>query len=121
VTDTRHLRPLSLVEIEERIQVVMTELEAETEAFDDIAREAAEAEADYRHQSAMAMLAVLTHGEKKMTVSERAARVDSMTADAHKTFLVRQAARNSKREHLQTLRGIMDALRTLNASVRGQT
>lgn len=121
MTDTRHLRPLSLVEIEERIQIVMDELESETEAFDEIAREAAEAEADYRKQSAMAMLAVLQHGEQKMTVGERAARVDTMSADAHKEFLIKQAARNSKREHLQTLRGIMDALRTLNASVRGQT
>lgn len=119
MTDTRHTRPLAQAEVECRIQEVMERLERETEAYDDLAREAAETEADYRKQSAIAVLAVIQHGER-MTVGERDARVVTMTADIHKTYLIKQAARNSKREHLQTLRGVMDALRTLNASIRGQ-
>jgi len=117
---SRHTRPLSQVEVEERIQAVIERMEDETEAYDDIAREAAEAEADYRRDSAHAKLAVIQHGEK-MTVGERDARVDVMTADAHKKHLITQAARNSKREHLQTLRAHLDSLRTLNASIRNQT
>lgn len=120
MTDLRHTRPLSQVEVEERIQRVIEAMETETEEFDDIAREAAEAEADYRRDSAMALLAVIQHGDK-MTVGERDARVDVMTADVHKRHLIKQAARNSKREHLQTLRAHLDSLRTLNASIRQQT
>ena len=116
----RHTRPLSLVEVEERIQRVMDAMEEETEEFDDIARDAAIAEAEYRRQSAFALLSIIEHGGK-MTVGERDARVDAMTAEVHKDHLIRQAARNSKREHLQTLRATLDSLRTLNASVRGQT
>lgn len=121
MSDHRHTRPLSLVEIEERIQRVMDAMECETEEYDDIARSAAEAEAEYRKQSATALLAVIQHGEAKMTVAERQARADLMSADAHKAHLITTASRNSKREHLQTLRGILDSLRTLNASVRNQT
>jgi len=116
----RHTRPLSLVEVEERIQRVMDAMEEETEEYDDIARSAALAEAEYRRQSAYALLAVIEHGDK-MTVAERQARADLMSHDAHKDHLIRQATRNSKREHLQTLRGILDSLRTLNASIRGQS
>jgi len=120
MTDTRHTRPLSQVEVEERIQEVIQRMEDETEEYDDIAREAAEAEADYRLESGRARLAVIQHGEK-MTVGERDARVDVMTAESHKNHLIRQAARNAKREHLQTLRAHLDSLRTLNASIRNQT
>lgn len=124
MTDTdyrRRTRPLSQVEVEDRIQSVMDRMESETEAFDDIAKAAAEAEAEYRRQCAMATLAVIEHGEKKMTVSEREARVHSMTSDAHKTYLITQAARNSAREHLLSLRDLMHGLQTLNASIRAQT
>ena len=120
MTDVRHTRPLSQVEVEERIQAVIEALEIETEGYDDIAREAAEAEADYRLEAGRARLAVIQHGDK-MTVGERDARVDVMTADAHKKHLIKQAARNAKREHLQTLRAHLDSLRTLNASIRQQT
>jgi len=120
VTDLRHTRPLSQVEIEDRIQSVIESMERATEEYDDLAHDAAVAEADYRKHTAMATLAVIQHGEK-MTVGERDARVDVMTADAHKDHLIKQAARNSRREHPQTLRAHLDALRTLNASVRIQT
>jgi len=120
MTDTRHSRPLAQAEVEWRIQDVIERLESETEEYDVIAREAAEAESDYRLESGRARLAVIQHGEK-MTVGERDARVDLMTHESHRNYLIRLAARNSKREHLQTLRAHLDSLRTLNASIRGQT
>jgi len=120
MTDTRHTRPLTQVEVEERIAHVIDAMEIHTEEYDTLARDAAEAEADYRKQAATAMLAVIQHGEK-MTVGERAARADLYCADEHRTHLIATAARNSKREYLLTLRAHLDALRTLNASIRGQT
>jgi hypothetical protein len=120
VTDLRHTRPLTQVEVEERIANVIEEMERHTEEYEDVAREAAETEADYRRQSATALLAVIQHGER-MTVGERSARADLMCHDLYKAHLVATAARNSKREYLATLRAHLDALRTLNASIRGQT
>lgn len=120
MTDTfRHARPLAQAEVEERIAAVIESMETWTDSYDLIAQEAAEAEADYRLEAARARLAVIQHGEK-MTVGERDARVDVMTTDSHKRHLIKTAARNSAREHLQTLRAHLDALRTLNASIRGQ-
>jgi hypothetical protein len=120
MTDTRHTRPLTQVEVEERIAHVIEAMEIHTEEYETLAHNAAEAEADFRRQSATALLAVIQHGEK-MTVSERQARADLYCADDHKKHLIATAARNSKREYLLTLRAHLDALRTLNASIRGQT
>jgi pyruvate kinase len=120
VSDLRHTRPLTQVEVEERIATVIEAMETHTEDYDDLARRAAEAEADYRRQSATALLAVIQHSDK-MTVGERGARADLMCAAEHKEYLIATAARNSKREYLLTLRAHLDALRTLNASIRGQT
>lgn len=114
-----HTRPLSQVEVEQGIARVIEQMEQETEDYDDISRAAAEAEADYKREVAMTTLAVIHHSEK-MSAKERDAKIDLTVADAHKRHLTTQAARNSKREHLQTLRAHLDALRTLNASIRGQ-
>ena len=115
-----HTRPLAQVEIEERIIAVIEQLELQTEEYDDISRKAAEAEADYRKLHAMTMLGIIQHGEK-MTAYERSARCELATAESHRRYLIRQAARNSRRESLLSLRDHLDALRTLNASVRAQT
>lgn len=116
----RHTRPLSQVEVEERILAVIAEMETATEAYDDLAKVAAEAEADYKRDAATALIAFSATG-MKMTVGERDARVDAQVAEAYKHHLVTQARRNAKREYLQSLRAHLDALRTLNASIRGQT
>jgi hypothetical protein len=120
MTDTRHLRPLAAVEVEERIQQVMEAMESATEDYDALAQSAAEAEADYKRDYARAVLAVIQHGEK-MTVLEREARVTLHSADAMRHHLIAQAARNSTREHLLTLRSHMEALRTLASNIRAQS
>ena len=114
-----HTRPLAQAEVEERIQRVIEEMERHTEEYDDLSSRAANADADYKRQSARALLAVIQHGEK-MTVSERGARADLMCEEEYRAHLLATAARNSKREYLTTLRAHLDALRTLNASIRGQ-
>jgi len=121
MTDTRHLRPLAAVEVEERIQQVMEAMESATEDYDALAQSAAEAEADYKRDYARAVLAVITHGEGKMTVLEREARVTLHAADALRHHLICQAARNASREHLLTMRSHMEALRTLASNIRAQT
>lgn len=118
--DRRYTRPLSAVEIELRIQAVIDELESATERFDDLAKHAAEAEADYREAHAICLLEVANTGIK-MTVDERNARVDAQTSEEYRVHLITQAARNSAREGLTSMRYHLDALRTLSASVRGQT
>jgi len=100
MTDT-HTRPLS-------------------EEYDDLADAAAEAEADFKRAQATATIDIADAG-LKMTVGEREARVEMISNDAYRTHLVATARRNAKREYLQTLRAHLDALRTLNASIRGQT
>lgn len=120
MTDLRHTRPLSQVEIEDQIQTVIEEMERATEEYETMGKDAAEAEADYKNRVAVATLAIIQHQAEKMTVGERDARVTVMCKDEHKRHLVLTAARNSRREYLLTLRAHLDALRTLNASVRGQ-
>jgi len=121
MTDTRHLRPLAAVEVEERIQQVMEAMESATEDYDALLNSAAEAEANYKRDYAHAVLAVITHSESKMTVLEREARVTLHSADALRNHLISQAARNACREHLLTLRSHMEALRTLASNIRSQT
>jgi hypothetical protein len=112
---------LSAVEVEERIQAVMDELENRTEEYDKCAHLAAVAEADYREMHARTLLGVVAGADKKMTVDEREAHVDAHCAERYKGFLIAQAARNSCRESLLSLRANLDSLRTLSASVRAQS
>lgn len=119
VTDLRRTRPLTQVEVEESIARVIEEMESHTEEYETLSIQAAEADADYKRKSAHALLAVIEHGQK-MTVAERMARADLMCNDEYRTHLITVASRNSKREYLTSLRAHLDALRTLNASIRGQ-
>lgn len=121
MTNTAHTRPLSQVEIEQRILRVIDEIEERAEEFEDLANAAAEAEADYRRDAALTLLACIQRADHKMTVDERSATVDAAVTASHRKYLTTQAARNSCRESLLGLRGHLDALRTLNASVRAQT
>jgi hypothetical protein len=120
IPDPRHTRPLSQVEVEIRIAEVIDAMETHTEEFDDLAEAAAEAEADYKRDAATALVDIASTG-MKMTVGERDARVELLSNDSYKAHLVATARRNAKREYLLSLRAHLDALRTLNASIRGQT
>lgn len=114
-------RVLSQVEVEERICRVLDALESRTEDFDQLAMTAAELEADYRHEYATTLLAVLNSATEKSTVGERQAKAEALTGRTHRKWLVAQAARNSCRESLTSLREQLNALRTLCANIRAQT
>lgn len=111
------MRVLSQVEVEERICNVLEELDRRTHDFDDIAKRAAEAEADYRLDHARTILAVIHHGDKQ-TALERGARADIHSAQTHKDYLTLKASRDSCRESLVSLREQLNALRTLAANQR---
>lgn len=119
MTET-HTRPLSQVEVEIRIAQVIEAMETHTEEYDDLATAAAEAEADWKRAVAVATIDIADTG-MKMTVGEREARVEMISNDAYRVHLLATARRNAKREYLTSLRAHLDALRTLNASIRGQT
>lgn len=111
------MKVLTQVEVEERICNVLEALEERTHDFDDLAKQAAEAEADYRRIAALTMLAVIDR-HQKMTAQERTARAEATTVDAHRRYLLTRAARDSCRESLVSLREQLNALRTLAANQR---
>jgi hypothetical protein len=107
-------------QVEAHLEALMVAMEDATAAFADIARRAAEAEADYKRDRDYATIALIEHGSK-MTIPEREARVGAHTEDARRAYLLATAAKDSGREHLTTLRYRQDALRTLGANIRSQT
>ncbi len=110
---------LTRVEVEARICRMTDALEERTSEYRDLAQQAAETEARYRAHHAMVTLAIINGAsDRKMTVDERAARADASSNEEYRTFLIAQAARNSCRESLLSLRTTLDALRTLAASIR---
>lgn len=120
MTDLRHTRPLTQVEVESRIAHLVDAMEEATDTFEDLARKSANAEADFRKHSALAIIAQIQHGEK-MTVGERTARAEVMSSDDHRAYLIARAARDACREHLTTMREQLNALRTVAANIRGQS
>lgn len=84
-----------------------------------VIRVAAEAEAEWKRQFAIAMIQVIeSHAGTRMTVAEREARVELLTADQHRDFLVGQAVAKSTKESLSALDSQINALRTLAANHR---
>lgn len=104
-------------EVEQRIGRCLNEMEERTGDYERLAREAAEAEAEYRRVHAVTVLAVIARHDK-MSLLERTARVDATTTDAHKRYLLAKAARDSCREALTSLRETLSGLRTLSVNTR---
>lgn len=117
MSDSHVLTP---VEVERMIGNSLRRLDEATHEYADINHRAAEAEAAYRKAQAMKTLALLKHGTFD-SAKERDARIDLECSDEREVHLLTEAARNSAREHLNTLRTRIEALRTISASVRGQT
>lgn len=111
---------LTQAEIERQILAIGDELEAETDRYDEIARQSAEAEADYKERAARAHVS-LADSQTKMTVADRAARVDVFCRDEFRAWKILDASRASSREAMLSYRARLDALRTLAANVRHQT
>ena len=110
---------LTPVDCERMLGNALRRLDEATTDYATINERAAQAEADYRKAQAMKTLALLRHGDFA-SAKERDARIDLECSDEREVHLLTEAARNSAREHLNTLRTRIEALRTISASVRGQ-
>lgn len=111
---------LTMEQIDSEIQRLSTLLEDATYEYRAAAQDAAEAEAEYRREKAIATIASIEHGGK-MTAPEREARAHRHVADQHKSYLLNSANRDGIREFLVSTRTRLEVLRTLAANVRYQT
>jgi hypothetical protein len=104
--------PISQIEIEQEILRLTDLLEAETEAFEDLAEDSAKKEATYKSTWAKEYLSA------KGSIKERESWADYKLADQCYEHKIAEALVKAKREKLNSLRTSIDALRTLAANVR---
>jgi hypothetical protein len=104
-------------QVENMILEIVDTLDDATHVYSDIADAAAEAEADYKLRMARAVV-TLANTDGKMTALERQARADLSAAEELRRWKTLEASRQSSKENLLSLRARLDALRTLNASIR---
>jgi hypothetical protein len=111
--------PMNPVEVESEIIRLSSLLEDRVSDFTRVIRQAAESEANWKRDYAIAMIDVIqSHTGTRMTVAEREARVEMMTTDAHRAYLVDTAVAKSVKESLSALDAQINALRTLAANHR---
>lgn len=110
---------LTQVEIERQIMGIVDALEGETERYADVAQLAAECEAEYKLKAARAWVAMASQG-RSITAGERQARADLAAGDELRAWKIAEARRAACREVLLSMRGRLDALRTLAANLRHQ-
>lgn len=116
----RYERLLTQGEIEASILQIDGALDTATHEFADLSEAAARAEADYKQAAATEMVR-LANSDRKMTVSEREARVDQLTADEFAIYRIADARVRAAREGLHSYRARLDALRTISANIRSLT
>ena len=107
-------QPISQVDIEHELMRLIESLESETEAFEQLAEDAAKKEARYKASWAKEYLSA------KGSIKERESWADYKMADEQFEYKISEALLKSKREKLLSLRTSIDAMRTLNANVRAQ-
>lgn len=107
-------------DIEHSIIALSDQLEEQTYLYAQLSDEAAEAEADYKLEAGRLLIGIASSGAK-MTAQERQARVDVNCSDSFRSWKLAEARRQSCKEALLSLRGRMDAQRSLAANVRHQT
>ena len=107
-------QPISQVDIEHELMRLIESLESETEAFEQLAEDAAKKEARYKASWAKEYLSA------KGSIKERESWADYKMADEQFEYKISEALLKAKREKLLSLRTSIDAMRTLNANVRAQ-
>lgn len=96
-------------------------LETRAEDYATAVNRAAVADAAYRRLYAESMLSVIDGATSRMSVNEREARVDLLTADAYAAKVMSEATSKSVREAINALRVQIDVARTIAATVRSLT
>jgi len=104
-------------QVENMILDICDKLDDTTHVYAETSDRAATAEADYKLRMARAVI-TLANTDAKMTALERQARADIASAEELRTWKTVEASRQATKEHLLSLRARLDALRTLNASLR---
>jgi hypothetical protein len=107
-------------QVEAMIMDIVEALDEQTHVYSQIADQAAEAEADWKIRYARAVVS-LANNESRMTAAERSARAEVNAANELRRFKTLEASKQATKEHLLSLRARLDALRTLNASIRTAT
>lgn len=111
--------PLNPQQVEIEIIRLSELLETRVSDYTGAIRAAAIAEADWKRAFAVAMIQVIESSTgTRMTVAEREARVELLTSDAHRTYLITGATAKSVKESLNALDSQIRALQTLAANHR---
>lgn len=111
--------PMNPLQVEAEIMRLSSLLEDRVSDFTQAIRAAAEAEAEWKRSFAVAMLDVIESATgSRMTVAEREARVEVMTSDQHRVYLITTATSKAVKEALNALGSQIEALRTLSANHR---
>lgn len=101
---------------------VLEALEEATDTYADSLARASNAESKYRLAHAEATIRLADGAlPGKMTVATREAHALLQARDEYSIWMIHQAAADSARQYLYTLRAKLDALRTLNANIRALT
>lgn len=111
---TTRNRPISSVEIESELVRIVNDLEAETEAFEELAQDFAKKEAIYKAAWYREYLSADGAIKNKESIAGH------KTMSQYYESMVAEAMVKAKREKLHSLRTACDALRTLSANVRSQ-
>ena len=125
MTDQRIRMVLSQAEIEHAIMDSSESLDELVHDYAEIAENAGVTEAVFKKEQAMMFLAMIEHPPRdadgkprKMTVDERAARIEVQVNDKRREAAIAAARREHAREAMSSHRTRIDALRTLAANVR---
>lgn len=114
--------PLTQGEIEAQIMEIVNKLEDATEDYEESMQVAAGLEADYKYVAAQTRVKFASeNSDRKVTAAEREARIELATDQEFRNWKLAEAERHSRKEHLLSLRSMLDAYRTISANVRAQT
>jgi chromosome segregation ATPase len=111
------LNPLSQHEVETEIRRLSDRLTFLTQHQATIAREAAQADVDYKLKHARTLLELRGHGG---TVGEKEAQVLQICSQEYENAKIAEAVWKADQEAGRNLRSQLDALRTIAANIRDQ-
>lgn len=115
LNDRRRTRPISQVEVENKILELVEKMEEATEDYAHLMEKASDAESHYKAEHAKAYL------RAQGAVKEREATADVACEDLLFQFKTAEALAKSRHQSLLTIRTALDGLRTIAANVRAQT
>lgn len=114
-------RVLTQGQVENEIRRALHALEDQTDQFATVSELAANAEADYKHAYASAMLHAAAVATERVAAAKLEAVATVDTVEQLRHYKIMDASKTATKEALLSLRARLDALRSLTANIRGQT